>query len=232
MANRCLGEGNIDSSGSVLLGVIAIAAVLVFHAQVAFAHGTLHAIPLVTPASNSVQQGFVRVINRSNHAGTVSIHAIDDSGARFGPVSLTLDAEATVHFNSTDLEQGNASKGLSGGVGDGEGNWRLELESALDIEPLAYIRTGNGFVTSMHDLAAEESPGHYRVPFFNPGSNTDQQSRLRLINSSNHEAQVTIAGIDDAGGLHRTGRSVSPCWLERRARSLRSNWSPATMMKG
>ena len=199
MPNRCLGERKIGSRGSAMLVVIATAAALVFRAQVAFAHGTLHTIPLVTPASNSVQEGFVRVINRSNRAGTVSIHAIDDSGARFGPVSLTLDAEATVHFNSTDLEGGSASKGLSGGVGDGEGNWRLELDSALDIEPLAYIRTGNGFVTSMHDLAAEESPGHYRVPFFNPGSNTDQQSRLRLINSSSHEAGVTITGIDDAG---------------------------------
>ena len=182
-----------------MLVVIAVAAALIVHAQVAFAHGTLHTIPLVTPASNSTQQGFVRVINRSNHAGTVSIHAIDDSGARFGPVSLRLDGMATVHLNSMDLEGGNASKGLSRGVGDGEGNWRLELDSALDIEPLTYIRTGTEFVTSMHDLAAEESPGHYRVPFFNPGRNDSQQSRLRLINSSSHEARVTITGIDDKG---------------------------------
>ena len=219
MPDRCLGEGNIGSSGSVLLGLIAIAAALVVHAQVAFAHGTLHAIPLVTPASNSVQQGFVRVINRSSRAGTVSIHAIDDSGVRFGPVSLTLDAKATVHFNSTDLEGGNAAKGLSRGVDDGEGNWRLELESALDIEPLSYIRTDNGFVTSMHDLVAEESPGHYRVPFFNPGSNTRQQSRLRLINSSNHEAQVTIAGIDDAGEPPPNG-SVRLTLLAGEARTI------------
>ena len=199
MPYRCLGEGNIGSRGLAMLVVIAMASVLFVHTQVAFAHGTLHIIPLVTPASNFVQEGFVRVINRSNRAGTVSIHAIDDSGTRFGPVSLSLDGMATVHFNSTDLEQGNASKGLPRGVGDGAGNWRLELDSELDIEPLAYIRTGTGFVTSMHDLAAEESPGHYRVPFFNPGSNNRQQSRLRLINSSNHEARVTITGIDDEG---------------------------------
>ena len=198
--NHCLGEGKTGSRGPVMLVVIVIAAALgLVHAPLAHAHGPLHTIPLVTPASNSVQQGFVRVINRSNRPGTVSIYAIDDSGARYGPVSLSLDPKATVHLTSQDLEHGNASKGLSRGVGDGEGNWRLELESALDIEPLAYIRTGNGFVTSMHDLAAEESPGHYRVPFFNPGSNNNQQSRLRLINSSSHAARVTIAGIDDEG---------------------------------
>ena len=203
-----------------MLVAIAIAAALIVHAQVAFAHGTLHTIPLVTPASNSTQQGFVRVINRSNHAGTVSIHAIDDAGARFGPISLRLDAMETAHFNSMDLERGNASKGLSHGVGsDSKGNWRLELDSALDIEALAYIRTGNGFVTSMHDLAAEESPGHYHVPFFNPGRNARQQSRLRLINSSSHEALVTITGIDDAGDPP-PGGTVSLTLLAGEARML------------
>ena len=165
----------------------------------AFAHGDPHVIPLVTPASNSIQQGFIRVVNRSNHGGTVRIHAIDDSGRRFGPVSLPLEAKSTVHFNSRDLERGNTSKGLSSGVGDGEGNWRLELDSDLDFEALAYIRTGNGFVTSMHDLVTEDPVGHYRVPFFNPGSNRQQQSRLRLINSGPRASEVTISGLDDEG---------------------------------
>ena len=39
----------------------------------------------------------------------------------------------------------------------------------------------------------------YRVVFFNPGSNLNQASLLRLINPGSEPAAVTITGIDDAG---------------------------------
>ena len=48
-------------------------------------------------------------------------------------------------------------------------------------------------------LTAEEATGRYRVPIFNPGSNSGQQSRLRLINPTDSESDVTITGVDDAG---------------------------------
>ena len=156
-------------------------------------------IPLVMAASNPGQQGFVRIINRDNRAGTVSIHAIDDSGRRFGPVSLSLDAKEAVQFNSRDLERGNSGIGLSAGVGDGAGDWRLELSTTLDIEPLAYIRTPDGFLTSMHEVASEERPMRYRVPIFNPGSNRSLVSWLRLINPGDSDADVTITGLDARG---------------------------------
>ena len=112
----------------------------------------------------------MRIINRSEQAGEVSIDAIDDSGRHFGPVSLSLDAKGAAQFNSRDLEQGNPEVDLSAGVGDGTGNWRLELDTTLDIEPLAYVRTADGFLTSMHAVASEEAPLRYRVPIFNPGA--------------------------------------------------------------
>ena len=49
-------------------------------------------IPLVMAASDRGRQGFVRIINHSDRAGTVDIHAIDDTGRRLGPVSLSLEA--------------------------------------------------------------------------------------------------------------------------------------------
>ena len=161
-----------------------------------------HEVPLFMSAANPVQQGFVRVINRSAESGTVRIHAVDDSGRRAGPVTLSMSAEATSHFNSDDLEMGNPSKGLSGSTGSGQGNWRLELETDLDIEALAYIRTTDGFLTSMHDLVPSErseSGTLYLVPIFNPGSNRNQVSKLRLINANDSAAEVTIAGVDDSG---------------------------------
>lgn len=164
------------------------------HAQPVFKH----ALPMLPPASNISQQGFVRIINLSGTTGTVRIYAIDDTGERFGPVDLSLDATETRHFNSQDLERGNASKGLPASVGDGEGHWRLELHTNLDIKPLAYIRTPDGFVTSMHDVVSQED-GRYHVLFFNPASNRDQRSLLRLVNPSAEDADITITGRDDAG---------------------------------
>ena len=160
---------------------------------------TRHSLPLVMSASNPIQQGFIRIVNHSVWTGAVEILAIDDSGWTFGPISLQLAANRTVHLNSEDLEYGNSSKGLSEGVGDGEGDWRLVLETRLDIEPLAYIRTTDGFVTSMHDLVMEHGSMRYDVPIFNPGGNRAQVSSLRLINTADTDAMVAIDGIDDLG---------------------------------
>ena len=180
-----------------------------------------HTLPLVMSGSNSSQQGFVRIINRSDRSGTVAIHAIDDSGRRADPLSLTLDARQAVHFNSQDLEEGNRSKGLFSGVGSGEGDWRLELNTGLDIEALAYVRTGDGFVTAIHEVAAEEEEGslRYRVPFFNPASNGAQRSWLRLINpGSDGDVRISIRGQDDDGAL--SDDAVTLTLPIREARSL------------
>ena len=168
---------------------------------------TRRIVPLVPSADNPSYQGFVRVVNRSGREGNVRIHATDDEGNRVDPVVLSLDAGQTIHFNSEDLEIGNPDKGLSAGVGDGAGNWRLELESDLDIEVLAYIRTPDGFLTSMHDVAvhADYGSARYYVPIFNPGRNTDQASRLRLVNLADGPASIRIDGIDDQGNTPPEG---------------------------
>ena len=143
-------------------------------------------------------QGFVRVINRSDDDGEVRIDAWDDTGEHAGAVTLAIEASETKHFNSEDLEGGNAGKGLSEGIGAGEGDWRLEFTSTLDIEVLGYIRTGDGFLTSMHDVAPATEAGH-RVVTFNPGSNVNQASRLRVVNPGTDTAEVSIEGTDDDG---------------------------------
>ena len=157
-----------------------------------------HRAPLF-PAARGMRQGFVRVINRSTLSGEVTIEAVDDEGNRSGPARLEMPPLQTVHFNSNDLEAGNAAKGLSGGVGIGEGDWRLELTSTLDLRVLSYVRTEDGFLTSMHDLAPLATDGSHRVVFFNPGSNTRQVSKLRLINNGDRAASATITGVDDDG---------------------------------
>ena len=155
-------------------------------------------VPIFPSASIDGPQGFVRVINHSAENGEIRIDVFDDAGEPFGPLTLSIDAGASVHFNSDDLEEGNAAKGLSGGVGAGTGDWRLQLSSALDFEVLAYIRTPDGFLTAMSDVAPAAGNRH-RVAILNPGSNRRQESRLRLINPGTEAAEVTIDGVDDAG---------------------------------
>ena len=166
-----------------------------------------HTLPLFRPAGQT-QQGFARIINRSHRAGTVRIDATDDAGRRHGPSTLSLDARATRHFNSEDLEEGNASKGLSGGLGQGTGDWRLELTTDLDIEPSAYIRTPDGFLTAMHAVAhTADVTGEteHHVPIFNPASNRNQVSWLRVANLSNASVDVAIRARDDSGQPARGG---------------------------
>ena len=156
-------------------------------------------VPYFPSASDDLgRQGFVRVINHSDEAGDVMVEAFDDEGSSFGPVSLAIGANQAVQFNSNDLEHGNTAKGLSSGIGQGHGDWRLVVTSDLGVEVLGYVRTPEGFVTPFHDVAANWN-GEYRVATFNPGSNTNQMSQLRIINTGNGEASVRITGIDDAG---------------------------------
>ena len=147
--------------------------------------------------------GFVRVANHSSSDGSVSIRAFDDGGRDFGTLTLSIDAGETVHFNSEDLEDGNPTKGLPGGTGrPARGDWRLELTSDLQIEVMAYVRTSDGLLTAMHDVAPDAGgdTNAYRVVTFNPGSNRNQQSLLRLVNAGASAAAVVIRGVDDRGG--------------------------------
>ena len=158
----------------------------------------IHTVAFFPSASDAFRAGLARVINHSGEAGEVRMDVFDDEGESYGPVVLALDAGAAVHFTSDDLESGNAAKGLPGAIGPGEGDWRLELSSELDIEVLSYVRTGDGFLTAMHDTAPSEG-GRHRIAFFNPASNASQVSRLRLVNPSEEAAEVSIVGVDDRG---------------------------------
>ena len=158
-----------------------------------------HSVPLFPSASDANgRQGFLRVVNHADESGAVTIAAFDDTEREYETLTLALGANEAKHINSDDLELGNPGKGLTGSTGAGEGDWRLELASDLDIEVLAYIRTADGFLTAIHDPVPRSAQRH-RVAVFNPGSNADQVSVLRLVNADDEPAKVTVTGVDDTG---------------------------------
>ena len=156
---------------------------------------------MVPPASNTQQQGFVRLINRENRPGAVTVWGLDASGTRSsGVITLTLNPYESRQFNSQDIEFGNPGKGLEGNLGAGSGNWTLVIRTDLDIEPLAYIRTPDGFLTAMHDRVSGDGVD-WLVPIFNPAQNPNQLSRLRVINTNLQAVDIQIEGRDDSGQL-------------------------------
>jgi hypothetical protein len=156
---------------------------------------------MVPRASNTQQQGFLRLTNREGRGSTVSMYGIDDAGQRSpGTATMTLGQYESRQFNSQDLEQGNPSKGLSGSLGTGNGDWRIVVETNLDLLATALIRTPDGFLTTVHDTVAGNGLVA-NVPTFNPARNPFQVSTLRLVNSNVGAVNVTIQGRDDAGVL-------------------------------
>ena len=92
------------------------------------------------PASNTDQQTFLRIVNLSDEAGTVT--GIDDTGTTsVGSVSFPLTANEAKQITAQDLENGNDAKGLTGTLDDGMGKWRLTIDSPLDLRVISLIRT-------------------------------------------------------------------------------------------
>ena len=131
------------------------------------------------------RQGFVRVVNRSDEAGDVYIDAFDNTGVDYEPLTLTVGAGETVHFNSDDLELRQHGEGP---VGEhrrrdrGIGAWRSGA-TLDDRSTVLHSHGATAFLTSMHDVATdlgsratESCPSSIRV------SNVNQVSRLRLVN--------------------------------------------------
>ena len=159
------------------------------------------AAPLMVSASDSMRQGFVRIINESGESGSVRILAFDDAGTEAEPIEIQLGANQSLHFNSNDLEGGNAAKGINAGIGSPmRGDWRLDVETALNVRVLSFVRTTDGFLTAMGEVLPRGADGRLAAHVFNPGSNMNQESRLRLVNTRANAERVSIEGVDDQGG--------------------------------
>ena len=166
------------------------------------ARADTYRLPLLPSASDALREGMVRIVNHSDEAGQVAVTAIDDSGLAFGPVAIDLGARQAIRFSSTDLERGNEALGIATGIGGGQGDWRLVLDTSLEIEPLAYVHTSAGFVDSLHDVVPRRSFYH-RVTLLapEPGGGLPDGSAVRLINPTDARADVAIFGVDDDNAL-------------------------------
>ena len=83
---------------------------------------------------------------------------VDDRGASPGSeVTTTIPAGASRTFTAAALESG--SEELQGSLGDGEGKWRLTVESEQPIVAMSLLSDPTGRVTNLSAAPARESQG-------------------------------------------------------------------------
>ena len=162
-------------------------------------------VPFANPGSNATQQTFMRFSNPNNTSTQVEVYGIDDKGTpnRSGPISFTLNAQASLQFTAQDMENGNTSKGLTGSFCNGAGKWQLIVRSDKSIEVMSLIRAPGGFLTSLNEVVP--ASGDDRLVYFvNRASEPNQQTFLRIVNREASAGTVTISGIDDGGNAGAT----------------------------
>ena len=165
------------------------------------ASGTQAHVPLV-PGASSPAPGVLTLSNLSPQAGQVRITAIDDGGWRRGPLTLDMEAGASVSLSSQDLERGNRFKGLDGAAGPGAGDWRLELSSGLDLEVGAHVLGADGARSAL-DAAAPAGAGARQVAWFPSAvGGSGRHGLLRIVNHSPRGGTVRIVPHDALGNAY------------------------------
>ena len=92
------------------------------------------------PASNTTFQSQLRLINLNSNDVDVMIRGVDGAGNSGDQnVTFTLSAGQSQLITSQQLETGDAS--FTGRFGDGEGKWRLSIESDNSIQVMNLMKT-------------------------------------------------------------------------------------------
>ena len=75
------------------------------------------------------------------------VSGTDDSGRTGGPVALRVPAGHSRTVTSVDLEAGG--DGLVGTLGDGQGKWRLMVESDRPVRVMSLLSSPTGHLTNL-----------------------------------------------------------------------------------
>jgi hypothetical protein len=185
----------------MIINISKILLVLAFLSFSNYSFGYLKNLYFVPSSTNEVQQGFIRFTNDNGVFANITISGTDDSGLLgYSSISFSIPPNGSKHINSDDIELGNNAKGLTGAFGIGNNNWRLSIASDVHVDVSAFIRTSEGFLTQIDSTIDSIGGGIiHTVPIFNPASNTNQVSKLRLVNLADSPTTFGIMGIDDDG---------------------------------
>ena len=160
-------------------------------------------IPLV-PGNGELSTGsYLRLTNLNDQVVDVTIRGRDDSGVLGDQVSLSLDSHHSRWLSIADLEAG---EGVDGKLGDLDGNWRLTVRANAPIQVMAFVSNDSEVLSNLssvhraysmptdeNEIAVVDS----RTAWL-PGTASDRDAFLRVINRSDRSSQVTISAQDES----------------------------------
>ena len=161
----------------------------------------VHRVALFHPADGVDATGRLRLTNRGAQPLRAEITGIDDTGSSpGGMVSVEIAAHASVLLGAEELEAGGAR--LGGALGDGEGQWRLDIASDGDLSVMSLVETPDGHLTNLSNATATLVPAGdvQGVAGFPSGSvESGELGVLRIVNGSGIPGSVRIRLHDGTG---------------------------------
>ena len=133
-------------------------------ASAASGGGYEYLVPIFNPSTEMTQESRLRLINPGDAQATVTVEAADDEGtaASGGRVELTLAGGAARTLTAQQLEAGDT--GLTGRLGAGVGNWRLNVSSDEPIQVLNVVSSTSGYVNNLSTTAvAGSAPANHEA---------------------------------------------------------------------
>ena len=119
--------------------------------------GGRHHVVFFNPGSNTARWSRLRLVNRGEAAVEVSITGVDARGESPGSeVTTTIPAGAARTFTSAVLESGG--EGLEGALGDGEGKWRLTVNSEQPLVAMSLLADTMGRLTNLSTSRSRSEP--------------------------------------------------------------------------
>ena len=171
----------------------------------------------------------VRIVNLSDAYGVVEIVGFDDQGEEYGPVELEIEANASVVLLTRELENGAPDKGLLDGLGDGSGQWQLQLTTELEIGAVSFKGGVLSDVLSEAEASSSDdelSPSFlwaHRVADRDPGIRISPGPLQKhggygngiheLLSAYDWEPHQEVGGIELGWGTHKLSYTYS-LWLE------------------
>ena len=169
--------------------------------EVVAAEGNLHRVALFNPADSPHAASRLRLTNRGAQALRADITGVDDAGSSpGGSVSVEIAAHASLLLTAAELETGGSN--LLGALGDGEGQWRLDIASDGDLAVMNLVETSDGKLTNLSNASATTVPAreaHVVDRFPSSADTSNEQGVVRIVNSSESPAAVRIEPNDSTG---------------------------------
>jgi len=148
---------------------------------------------------DSSVDSFIRIINNENTSALVTVSGSTENGdAGQSDITFTIQPNETKSLRVIELQNGSVTKGLTGQFGDGNGPWKFTINSPLNFDLYAYIRSSKGYITKLNDTITKKG-NQFHIPIFNPGSNLTKVSYLRISNNEANASQIQITGTDEDG---------------------------------